>query len=347
MRVDNHARIHHRVGIEDSFEIAERVDQIGPEHHRQQFGTRQPVAMLARERTAETRHEFAELDHRRTERLDSRRAHQIEIDARMNASFAEVPVVGRDLEIAAAEDAIEAAQKCAEIGGRYRGILGARPTARTPRDERTRAEARLANLPDRGLFARVRQVRDSRAFAESAPLRDHSLRTLTRFVARRSAQLDQQKRAPGRQKPHARHLLDPRELGKILVEAFQRFGTMLKQPRRLIRRDKDIVEAEHGQPDFLRARDTSNCGAQNRGERAFRADDRARDVEAALRHQLVKIVSRHASRQFREMRAHRIRAMVAKLAEPRIELAFATAARDRSVEAASSIEPCSESSVPS
>ena len=315
MRIDNHARIHHRVGIEDALEIAERVDQIGPEHHRQQLRARQPVAVLARERTAETRDQFAELGHRSTERLDSPRARQIEIDARMNASFAEMSVVGRYLEIAAAENAIEAAQKRAEIRGRHGGVLGAGPTARTPRDERARAEPRLANLPDRSLFARVRQVGDAGAFAELACLRDHSLGTLARFVARRATQLDQQKRAPGGQKPHARHLLDSRELGKILVEAFQRFRAMLEQPRRLIRRDKNVVEAEHRQPDFLRARDTSNCRAQNCGERALRANDRARNIEATLRHQLVKIVARHASRQFREMRAHRIRAMVAKLAQ--------------------------------
>ena len=128
MRIDNHARVHHRIGIEDALEIAERVDQLGPEHHRQQFGARQTVAMLARERAAETRDQLAELDHRRAERLDSRCAHQIEIDARVNASFAEMSVVGRDLELAAAENAIEAAQKRAEIRGRHGGVLGAGPT---------------------------------------------------------------------------------------------------------------------------------------------------------------------------------------------------------------------------
>ena len=178
----------------------------------------------------------------------------------------------------------------------------------------------------------VRQVRDAGAFAELARLRDHSLGTLARFVARRATQLDQQKRAPGGQKPHTRHLFDSRELRKILVEAFQRFRAMLEQPRRLIRRDKNVVEAQHGQPDFLRARDTSNRRAQNRGERALGANDRARDIEATLRHQLVKIVAGDASRQFREMRAHRIRAMVAKLAQARVELAFAAAARDCRVE---------------
>ena len=52
MRIDDHAGIHHLVGIEDPLELAERVDQVGMEHLRQQLGAREPVAMLARERTA-------------------------------------------------------------------------------------------------------------------------------------------------------------------------------------------------------------------------------------------------------------------------------------------------------
>src|ERR1700722_7499709 len=131
--------------------------------------------MLARERTAKARDQRAQLNHRRAERLDSRRAHQIEIDARMHASFAEMSVVGRHLEIAATENAIEAAQKWAEVRWRHCGVLGAGPTAWAARDEGARAAARLANLPGRGLFARIRQGRDARAFADRARLRDQSL----------------------------------------------------------------------------------------------------------------------------------------------------------------------------
>ena len=177
-----------------------------------------------------------------------------------------------------------------------------------------------------------------------ARLRDHSFGAIARFVARRAAQLDQQKRASVGQKPHTRHLLDARELGQILIEAFERFGTMLEHPRRLIRCDEDVVEAEHGQRDFLRARHGSNRGAQNRGERALGADDRARDIEAALRHQLVEVVAGDAARQFREMRAHRIGASgrEVRAGASRVRLR-GRRARLRVLSSTSVIEPCSES----
>src|SRR6266481_6158832 len=133
--------------------------------------------MFARERAAETRDQFAKLGHRGAERFDPRCGHQIEIDARMNASFAEMPIVSSDLEVASAENPIEAAEKRAEIRRRHRRVLGTRPTARTPRDERARAQPRLANLPDCGLLPRVGQVRGASAFAELARLRDHALPT--------------------------------------------------------------------------------------------------------------------------------------------------------------------------
>ena len=328
MRIDNHARIHHRIGIEDSLEIAERADQLGPEHHRQQLGARQPVAVLAGERTAQIRDETTELDHRRTERRDAGCAGQVEIDARVNASFAEMSVVGRHFKAVAGEDAIEAAQKRAEPGRRNGGVFGARPTARAARDERARAEPRLANLPDRGLLPRVGKVSGAGAFAQRARLRDHAFRAPARFVLRFAAQLDEQKSAPGGEKSHARHRLDARELGKILIEAFQRFGAMLEQPRRLIRRDEYVVESEHDQPEILRARHGSYRRADDCGERALRANDCAGKVEAPLRHQLVEVVARDAARKPGEMSAHGIGGLIAKFADGRVKLAFAAAARD-------------------
>ncbi len=284
--------------------------------------------MLARERTAQARNQFAERDHRCTERRDSGRAGEIEIDARVNASFAEMSVVGRHSEAVAGEDAVEAAQKRAEPGGRHGRVFGARPSAWAARDERARAKPRLANLPDRGLLPRVGKVGGAGAFAHPARVPDHAIRALARFVPRRAAQLDEQKSAPGGQKSHARHRLDARKLGKILIEAFQRFGAMLEQPRRLIRRDEYVVEAEHDQPEFVRAWHGSYCRADDCGERTLRANDCAGKVEAPLRHQLVEVVARDAARKLGEMSAHGIGGLVAKLADGRVKLAFAAAARD-------------------
>src|ERR1700682_5832410 len=113
----------------------------------------------------------------------------------MNASFAEVPVVRRDAQRVTGEDAIESAQEFTELRRRHRGVLGARPATRPPRDERARAEAGLANLPDRGLLARARKTRDADALANPSRFGNQTLGALARFFASRSTKLDDQKGA--------------------------------------------------------------------------------------------------------------------------------------------------------
>src|SRR5206468_12211582 len=48
----NFARIHFPVWVPDIFEFLKSMDQLLPEHARQQFGAGLPVAMLARQRAA-------------------------------------------------------------------------------------------------------------------------------------------------------------------------------------------------------------------------------------------------------------------------------------------------------
>src|SRR5215469_5992224 len=111
--------------------------------------------MLARERPAESRNDLRQLSHGCAKRRNPRRARQIEIDARMNASLAKVSIVRCDLEFVPLENPIEAAQERAEVSRRHGGVLRARPTARTPWDKRAGAKSRFANLPDRRLLASV------------------------------------------------------------------------------------------------------------------------------------------------------------------------------------------------
>ncbi len=169
---------------------------------------------------------------------------------------------------------------------------------------------------------------EARERAQRARLPEHAFGALARFVLRFAAQLDEQKSAAGGDKSHTRHRLDARELGKILIEAFQRLGAMLEQPRRLIPRDEYVVESEHDQPKFLRARHGSYRRADDCGERALRANDCAGKVEAPLRHQLVQVVPGDAARKPGETSAHGIGGSIPKFADGGVKLAFAAAARD-------------------
>src|SRR5207245_1233333 len=80
------------VGVPDRLEVAERLDELGAEHHLVEVGARLTVAVLARQRAA------VRYDEPRRERGEPRVARdtlfavQIEVDPRVDAALAEVAV---------------------------------------------------------------------------------------------------------------------------------------------------------------------------------------------------------------------------------------------------------------
>ena len=76
----------------------------------------------------------------------------------------------------------------------------------------------------------------------------------------------------------------------------------------------DVVEADDRQHALLRAVDQVERGPQDRDAGDFGADQRARDVEAVLRQQLVEIfVAGDAARDFRIARADEVAVAIAEI----------------------------------
>src|SRR5208282_2640942 len=107
-RIDKIAGIHHLERIENFLELAKRLDEFRIENFRQQFRARQPVAMLTRKRAAKLGDRFGQLLHGKAKLGDALRACEIEIDAAVDASFAEVAVVSADLQVVLGENLREA-----------------------------------------------------------------------------------------------------------------------------------------------------------------------------------------------------------------------------------------------
>src|SRR5579863_867944 len=99
--IDDHAGVHPPSRIKGSFELAESSDQLSAEHPRQQFGAREAVAMLAGKRAAELRHQLSQIDHRGAELRDPVGGEEIKVDAAVNATLAEMSIVGCGGEIVA------------------------------------------------------------------------------------------------------------------------------------------------------------------------------------------------------------------------------------------------------
>src|SRR5207248_2685998 len=70
LRIDDVPRVHHAVGIKRVLEFAKRVDEFRAEHLRQQLRTRETVAMLAGQRSAELRNEICDIEHGPAENRD-------------------------------------------------------------------------------------------------------------------------------------------------------------------------------------------------------------------------------------------------------------------------------------
>src|SRR5258706_10850350 len=100
------AGIHLAGGIPDALELAERLDQLWPEHQRQELGARLAVAVLAGERPAVAHAELRALAHERAGGGNALGGFQVEIDARMHAALPQMPVERTVVTVAVREGAL-------------------------------------------------------------------------------------------------------------------------------------------------------------------------------------------------------------------------------------------------
>ena len=117
---------------------------------------------------------------------------QIEIDARVNAALAEMPVERAAVAVLF-EELSQIAQIAAELVGRNGGILPAFPRDRLAGHARGRAEPRLAHLPHELFLARDRRTASSTgrsACCSSAAIARARVRVA--LLVRLAAELDEQ-----------------------------------------------------------------------------------------------------------------------------------------------------------
>src|SRR5690242_7342447 len=110
----------------------------------------------------------------------------------MNATLAEMAVVGRCRKIVTVEQTHEPAEIIAQPRRRNGGVLRSRPGARMSRHQSPGAESRLAKAPDRMLLGRRKQRSNSRARADPPRLGGQPLGGGERSVSGIRAQLDDQ-----------------------------------------------------------------------------------------------------------------------------------------------------------
>src|SRR6185436_12878144 len=108
-RVDELPWVHPPRRVPGGLEFAERLHQLGAEHHRQEFGARLAVAVLARERAAVLHHQRRRLGDEAAPVRDTFAALQVEVDARVHAAVAEM-AVDRGAIAGAVDQAAELAQ---------------------------------------------------------------------------------------------------------------------------------------------------------------------------------------------------------------------------------------------
>ena len=199
---------------------------------------------------------------------------------------------------------LQAAQVVAGALRRDCGVLPARPVIRSLRRERGRAQACLADRPQLPLLLRVLEQRD--LFARDAVLprriRHEPPRALIGLLLRVGAELDEEPGAVlvvGRKLRQLGrvHVLLPLVLEEDVVDRLQPDRPVLGDPGHLVSGQADVLERDHDEHALEEARRQQELGLEHGGAGALGAGQRAREVEAVLRQQLVEVVARHAARQ--------------------------------------------------
>ena len=318
VRPDDLARVHLPVGVPDRLELLEGADEVVAEHLRQELRARLAVAVLARQRAAELEHEVARVLEPAPELRDPGLRDQVEVPAGVDAALA-VVAVERALVAVALRELREAAEVLAEPLGRDGRVLPALVRVLLARDERRRAEPRLAHLPDVLLAVGVVvQLHPRRRLPVLLEVAHQRARLRVGLVLRLAAELDEQPAAAVGE--HRALVLVDAEQRHVLD---QRVVHPLDRDRLVLARDRDVVGgaelvrvADGEERDARRLRDQLERRLEDRHARRLRADERARDLEPLLREQLVEVVARDAARDLRIAGADLVRVRVGERAQP-------------------------------
>ena len=243
--IDHLARIHLPVGIPDRFELSERLHQLGAEHTRQQLAPRLPVAMFARERSAVPVHEVRGVLHERSEFGDAFHRLQIEADAAVDASLAEMTEQIRGVLVFLVEP-VQIAQVRAELVGRDRRIVPAGAHRGLAADRWNSRAASLADLPQLLLLIPRLEHADVRCLGPRAQLRHERLGARARLLDRVGGELDVEPSVAIGQQAEVLgvNAAVPPRTNEHLVDALEASGAMLEDGGRGVRRFEDVGIAE-------------------------------------------------------------------------------------------------------
>ena len=326
--VDQLAGIHAVVRIPQRLELAEGLHQLRAEHLGQQHRARLPVAVLATERSAEMDDEVGGAFNKLAELSYPLWAREIEVDAHVHAALAVVAI-----ERAAIAEFVhqfgERAQVVAEFGGRNGRILPALPAVRLAGHKNHRAQRRFAHVPHAGRFLRRADVRRRRIGPRLRRARKH-FGLGARLLGGPCAHLDQQEANSGRKLVQLlqRQALAAHEFDQKMVETLEADGLVLQRTGNGVGGLECIGESQHREHAMGRARRQVEVCGEHVDAGAFRADQRAGHVEAALRQQFVQVVAGDAPRNAREPLADQHRVVVADALEAGVDLPLAAARAD-------------------
>ena len=141
------------------------------------------------------------------------------------------------------------------------------------------------------------------------------------------AHLHQQKSNAGRQQIELlqREPLAAHEFDEQMIEALEPDRTMFERQRNGIGGKKPVGESKHGQHAKGRAGGEIQLGRNNGGARALTPHQRARNVEAVLRQQFVKVVAGDAPRNARKLLANQLCVAIAQASKAGVDLSHSAA----------------------
>src|SRR5713226_2695241 len=206
-------------------------------------------------------------------------------------------------------------------------VIPSLPLRRRPGCKRCRARPGLAYLPHRPRVAfrvlphirRIPRALDSLDQRESLPLRRLGIVC---------AELHEQQSVSLGQKAQIWRAFPRESFREAPFEAFQPDGAKLQQLGYMIRGRKNVRVTEPDQRPVLWAVNQLQLCFQNDRASSFRSDQRSRNVETALRQQLIEVVTRNAPRNFRKSRPDQSRVLLLDALQLTVNLSATTTLTD-------------------
>ena len=262
--------------------------RLGRVHQREQLGPRASVAVLARERSAVGRREPCRVGDEVA--VDGVAAGLVEreVDADVHAAVAEVPV--RDaVHVVLLHERLEVAQVGAEVGRRHGGVLPPRQSGRVEGAGR-QPRAFLTHAPQDRLLAGF----DDMTMGEGVGRGDDTGGDRGELGSVLAGQLDVEEAVAGRQVGHRAGAVGrPEDLDDAGVEALARLGPEREHRRHVVGGVGHGRVAEHHEVAERGVAHQVDRGSEQDAEGALGAGHERRDVEAALREQVLQAVPRH------------------------------------------------------